>query len=200
MSRRRRDPVKTRAAIFAAGERLFAERGFAGTSSADVADAAGVTKSLIHHHFITMRGLWEAVQAGSQAGVNEVFSQMTVEPWTGADEIVAALTDAITALIEHHQGHPRASRLRCWRELEGETEGWRFPQSIIDQLEAAQADGVLRNDVDPATVLQSLLDTLDAWLRRNSHQSANSQRDRGFITNVLRVTIAGLSPRASAAA
>ena len=200
MTRRRRDPVRTRASIFAAGERLFAEKEFAGTSSADVADAAGVTKSLIHHHFITMRGLWEAVQAGSQAGVDEVFSNMTVEPWANPDEVVAALTDAMTSLVDHHQGHPRASRLRCWRELAGETDGWRFPQSILDQLEAAQAAGVLRDDVDPKNVLQSLLDTLDAWFRRTADLPANGERDAKFVRDVLGVTIAGLLPRVHEAA
>jgi AcrR family transcriptional regulator len=39
---------------------LFAERGFAGTSMRDVADAAGVSPGLVQHHFRTKAGLREA--------------------------------------------------------------------------------------------------------------------------------------------
>ena len=52
----------TRAAILDAAERLFAQRGFAGTSMRALADAADTSQPLLHHHFGTKRGLYAAVK------------------------------------------------------------------------------------------------------------------------------------------
>jgi AcrR family transcriptional regulator len=49
--------VPARERILRAALRLFAERGFAGTSAQAVADAAGVTSGLIFYHFDTKEGL-----------------------------------------------------------------------------------------------------------------------------------------------
>ena len=52
----------TRTQILDASEALFAERGFAGTSMRAVAVAAGTSQALLHHHFGTKAGLYEAVK------------------------------------------------------------------------------------------------------------------------------------------
>ncbi|MFC8383492.1 TetR/AcrR family transcriptional regulator [Nocardia sp. NPDC056952] len=51
----------TRAALEQAGRRLFAERGFAGTSAEQLVAAAGVTRGALHHHYGDKRGLFLAV-------------------------------------------------------------------------------------------------------------------------------------------
>ena len=48
---RRYDPEGTRAAILEAARRIFVERGPAAVALSEIAEASGVTKSLIHHHF-----------------------------------------------------------------------------------------------------------------------------------------------------
>ena len=51
----------TREAILDAAEPLFAERGFGESNLREIAREAGVTRSLIHHHFGSKEGLWHAV-------------------------------------------------------------------------------------------------------------------------------------------
>ncbi|MFD6400299.1 TetR/AcrR family transcriptional regulator [Nocardia sp. NPDC060249] len=51
----------TRAALEQAGRRLFAERGFAGTSAEQLVADAGVTRGALHHHYGDKRGLFLAV-------------------------------------------------------------------------------------------------------------------------------------------
>ena len=60
----RRDAQATRAALIAAGTRLFAERGFAESSVEQIAKQAGVNKALINYHFGGKRGLLTAIIAG----------------------------------------------------------------------------------------------------------------------------------------
>ena len=57
-----RDPEGTRAAVLAAAERLFAEQGFANTSLRDISCTSGVSHPLIHHHFGSKEGLYQAVK------------------------------------------------------------------------------------------------------------------------------------------
>lgn len=52
--------VDGRERILEAAIRSFAERGFAGTTTAGVARDAGVTQPLVHHHFGSKEGLWRA--------------------------------------------------------------------------------------------------------------------------------------------
>jgi AcrR family transcriptional regulator len=53
--------AQTRAALVAAGRRLFGEQGFAATSVEDVAREARVTTGALYHHFPTKTALFESV-------------------------------------------------------------------------------------------------------------------------------------------
>jgi AcrR family transcriptional regulator len=52
---------RTRAALIRAGRTLFAERGFAATSTEELVRTAGVTRGALYHHFRDKRELFEAV-------------------------------------------------------------------------------------------------------------------------------------------
>ena len=53
--------AQTRAALIAAGRRLFGENGFRATSVEDLAREARVTTGALYHHFPTKTALFEAV-------------------------------------------------------------------------------------------------------------------------------------------
>jgi AcrR family transcriptional regulator len=53
--------AQTRAALVAAGRRLFGKHGFAATSVDDLARAARVTTGALYHHFPTKTALFETV-------------------------------------------------------------------------------------------------------------------------------------------
>lgn len=57
MAGHRLDPEQSKAAILGAARTLFAERGFSAVTVRDIAEAAGVTHGLVHHHFGSKRDL-----------------------------------------------------------------------------------------------------------------------------------------------
>jgi AcrR family transcriptional regulator len=58
---RTRDPAEKRARVMEAARRLFVERGYSATTTADVARHAGVSEGILFHHFGSKEGLLAAV-------------------------------------------------------------------------------------------------------------------------------------------
>jgi AcrR family transcriptional regulator len=67
----KRGPEATRQALLRAGAELFAERGFDGVSTSEVAGRAGVNKALISYHFGGKRGLYVAILESTFASLAE---------------------------------------------------------------------------------------------------------------------------------
>ncbi len=61
MTARERRGIKTRGAILAAAEKIFAEVGLAGARTEAIAEAAGVNKALLYYYFRSKDALFRAV-------------------------------------------------------------------------------------------------------------------------------------------
>ena len=97
---------QTKAAILAAAEELFGEKGFAGVSARDVARRAGVNKALVFYHFGSMEDLFEAVleryyaaQGAALAGAFEGTGDFR--------ERVGRLLESYVDFIDSHRVFPR---------------------------------------------------------------------------------------------
>lgn len=101
---------RTRAALVAAGRRLFAERGYAATPTGDVVQAAGVTRGALYHHFADKRDLFRAVllavhedldaRIGTAARREHARSGDVLAVFlAGADELLAASAEPDVARI-----------------------------------------------------------------------------------------------------
>ena len=71
---RRLTPDARREQILVAARRLFSERPFTSVTTAEVAEAAGVARSLVHHYFGGIRELFMAVIAQGGAALVNVRS------------------------------------------------------------------------------------------------------------------------------
>src|SRR4051794_5196104 len=84
--RRRLAPDARRRAIVHAARGLFAERPYGEVTTADIAEAAGVARSLVHHYFGGIREVFLGVIAEGGAALSDV---RTAGPETPFDERVA---------------------------------------------------------------------------------------------------------------
>lgn len=86
--------------------RIFAQKGFRGTSIRDIAEAHGVSVSNIYHHFGNKEGLWLAI---IEQTVKDLPRQLTAAAQSQS-EPVDRLRDIVRThleFIEHHQQEVR---------------------------------------------------------------------------------------------
>jgi len=87
--------------------RLFAERGYEGTSMADLAERVGLRKASLFHHFASKEVLYAAVLERLVAAVGSAIGKAAQTPGSFLER-VDGLTDAITVVLGDQ---PFAARL-----------------------------------------------------------------------------------------
>ena len=78
--RTKEDALATRSQLLDAAERVFSERGVTHTSMAQVAEAAGVTRGAIYHHFSNKMALIESLMERVRLPIDEMREQIAQQP------------------------------------------------------------------------------------------------------------------------
>jgi AcrR family transcriptional regulator len=107
----------TRQRILDVALELFAERGYAGTSVADITKRLGISKAALYHHFTAKGEILEALLGEPLAGYAELVRTAADRP---AGELLAAIVDrtAELATVSHLLGDdPSVGRALREREL-----------------------------------------------------------------------------------
>jgi AcrR family transcriptional regulator len=105
----------TRETILAVARRRFAERGFAGTSLAEIADEVGIRTPSLFHHFPSKLALYRAVLLDGFDDWIELMDETTADPGDGWPQVEHVLRTAFSFLGER----PDFVRLARWEALDG---------------------------------------------------------------------------------
>ena len=198
---RRRDPVATRASILEAAERLFVDKGFAAASMSDIARTAGVTKSLIHHHFGSKESLWE--ECKKQRLSHYAHEQREIFG-VGEDE-TSLLQRSVETYFRFLQKNPEFVRLGAWMNLEApELSTSSYPDLIargVEILEEEQRNGRLRDDVEARHMIAMFLSMCAHWFFARSGSMApltlgeGEEADNAYLDDLLRVFLQGVTAK-----
>ncbi len=154
--------AETRERILQAALRLFAKRGYDGTSVDEVVAAAKINKRMVYHYFASKQGLYAAA-------LERVFSQLaTIESgiFTDAPSAGVALERLLTVYFNFLREHPEFVSLLLWENLQG---GRHFKElssavtkaPILDALgkiiDQGIASGELRPEIDKQHMLINLI-------------------------------------------
>ena len=154
-----------------AAARLFAEKGYHGTSVGDLAEALGVQKGSLYSHIDSKADLlWEVAREGAaafHAGLDGVAEDGPV-----VERIRAALRAHLRVVAE--QLDAATVFIREWRYLDGErqarflAERRRYEERVRDLFREGVERGDLRTDLDVATAGLLFLSAANwayTWLR-----------------------------------
>lgn len=210
------DASKTQCAILEAAQKLFLDKGVAGASISQIAAAAGVTKSLIYHHFETKDDLWAAVKDHLMQEYTDLQAMMLRS--SGDKPDLRLLETSLRAYFRFLQRRPEFVALvtmecmevfrasggtRPEKTLATKTnQGVDLFRTGVDVIAVGQTLGHIRNDVSPELVLLMGLGQLEHWIRGRwwlldkvgRSEPVGSDVDDWFLEDFLRVFIDGLRP------
>jgi AcrR family transcriptional regulator len=187
--------AQTRAALVAAGRRLFGANGFAATSVEDIAREARVTTGALYHHFPTKAAVFEAVFEQVHADLGAATLASVPETADAVELLVAGIGAFLDLVLEPDVARiivtdaPAVLGLARFTELD---ERYALAATIA-ALAAANDSGALAID-DPPTLARLLFGALTrAGLLIASSPEPATTRDA--VAATLRAIITGFAPR-----
>jgi len=179
--------------------RLFSQRGFRGTTTKEIALAAGVSEAMVFRHFATKEELYSAI-LDHKACVHE-----TMDPLQVVAEAVAAKDDravfeglALDALNQH-DCDPEFHRLLLHSALEEHELAHMFWEKFVKRvyrtlrnyIRERQRDGAMRN-VEPLVVVRAFVGMIihhslnnNLWDRKQQLLKISNQAAAREFTNIL---------------
>ncbi|RFU22077.1 TetR/AcrR family transcriptional regulator [Geodermatophilus marinus] len=161
---------------------VFIERGYDATSMEELAGRLGITKSAIYHH---VPGKGELLRLALDRALDALFA-VTEEPGAttgraidrlehvvrGSVRVLAAELPFVTLLLRV-RGNSEVERAALARRR-------RFDRFVTDLVRAAEVEGDVRPDVDPAVTSRLLFGTVNSlteWYRPGGDLSADDLAD-----------------------
>jgi len=189
-----------RSSIIEAALGLFAEKGFSGTRTREIAERAGISETLIFQHFKTKEALYSAA-----------FKQLITRhpPVKAINRTAAARDDAgiLREIALHAVGHcrhePRLLRMSLYGALEGlsvrnETqEGPTLTDLLAGYIEQRIKDGVF-NKVNPRLAARLFFDSIIMYMldqKVNFTGPALPCTDEEAVETLVHVFLNGLAAR-----
>jgi len=184
----------TRFQLISVGRRLFAERGFAGTSTEEIVIQAGVTRGALYYHFRNKRDLFRAVFAAVEENVHEQVTAVSMahsEPWAGLLAGCSAFLDASLDPAVQRIALVEAPSVLGWEEWRQTGSQYRFGLLAVG-LEWAMAAGQIEDQpVAPlAHVLLGALHEGALFIARAEDRVAARDQVAAAVSRLL----AGLRP------
>jgi AcrR family transcriptional regulator len=185
----------TRAALVTAARPLFAQRGYAGVGTEEIARAAGVTRGALYHHFEGKRELFEAVYEQIEVELAERIASGALRAnatsplaamKAGAEMFLLASTEPETQQIVLLDG-PSVLGWDRWREIATEHGLGLVEATLQAAVEAGEIDS---QPVRPlAHVLMGALDEAAMLVAR----AEDAERMRAEVGRTLGALLDGLS-------
>jgi TetR/AcrR family transcriptional regulator len=194
-----RDPEQTRARILDAATDLFVERGFSDVSMSRLAIAAGVTKSLIHHHFGSKEKLWEAVK---DHAFEQYFGAQMAMLEAAEHPDADLLRGSVVEYFRFLQRNPKVVRLFAWTHLEEDSSCSQMDSELVrigaERVRQAQESGSLRADLNPTHVVAAFVMACSQWFEAKAHHRhwPGMGDDEAFLEDFLKMFMEGVTPRA----
>jgi AcrR family transcriptional regulator len=189
---RRGRPGNSLDTLLVAAVALFNERGYEATTVDEVAGRLGVTKSAIYHH-VPSKG--ELLRLALDRALDALFAVTSETGATtgpaiqrleyvvrGSVRVLAAELPFVTLLLRL-RGNTEVERTALQRRRE-------FDRIVAGLVRAAEHEGDVRSDVDPAVISRLLFGTVNSlteWYRPGGDLSAGDLADA-----VVTITFSGL--------
>lgn len=182
--------ARTRAALIEAARTLFAQRGFAETSTEDVLAAAGVTRGALYHHFADKADLMRALVRREAAAIAQDIAASTQPGQSPLEGLMAGARAYFTAMAQPGRAKimllegPAVLGIAEMAAIDRDTGG----ATLLDGLRHAASHGALE-DIPLAPLAALLSSAFD-----RAALAIASGEDRDLYETATRKLLAGVLP------
>jgi len=190
----RRAPDEKRDRIVAAAASLFAERGYAGATTAAIASQARVSEGIVFHHFGTKRKLFGAVVAHHSQGL--VSAMLGEDPSATAASPEQAIRNAFRYVHENRSVHRLfAIRDPELAELVHDTTRSQVVVALEKTFQAGVERGELRS-MRPRIVAELCYALVDGALQACfvDRDDVDEVEEEAYVSEAVRCVIGALVP------
>ena len=190
---RRRTPE-----IVEAAARVFAERGFHGATTQDIADVLGIRQASLYYYFPSKEAALELVCARGVEGFLEAAAVIAAGPESAAEKVkrlilahLAPLRDRpdFVRVFHNERRHlPPASRRRIAQSVRA------YERVIEEVIKAGIRSGEFRADLDPHLVafgLLGMIKSVAGWFDKESNKKIDRIVDEFFAMAIRGIGAAG---------
>lgn len=193
---------KSKDKILEAARHLFAEKGFHGTATHEIAKTAKVNHSLIFHHFKSKEELWRAVK---QSIACLAMPTATLVPPT--EHFEDWLNDLMDYYYRFYQENKEIRRILTWQQLEfsGEDNAKKVPylsdyfKDLSRSFVHYQSRGVIDSSLDAGDITFYVVATLNGMVTVLDSFILSEDQDAYimFVKERIRASLRADDPRLS---
>lgn len=169
-TRRRRAPE-----IIEAAAHVFAERGFHGATTQDIADVLGIRQASLYYYFSSKEAALEAVCLKGVEGFFEAAKAIAARPLSAQERLILLINshlsplanrgDFVRVFLNERQFLPNESRRRIGRWSRG------LERIFEEVIKDGIANGEFHADLDPRLTTLAILgmcNAVPAWYRKEN--------------------------------
>jgi AcrR family transcriptional regulator len=165
--------------IIRTAEKLFAQKGYDGTSVRDIAEEAGVNGAMISYYFGSKEGLIKALfeerTADTALQVENLLRDTRLSPWQKVALLIDSYVDRIADKVQFHKimlYEQMFEKNTVLTKLLNELRT-RNLEKIAELLRQGQDAGVFNPDIDVPLLMQTLFGTVTScYFNREYYRSA----------------------------
>lgn len=166
-----RDAEATKTKVLKVAEKIFADKGYSGTSLAMISQKSGFSDGLILYHFKTKENLYKQVV--------EKISAQYLKAVTGSLDkdlpVEEAMKESLIAAFEFWKKDTTCQRINLWAYLENR-EGTSYNEAqltakLTTYMLSLQEKGYFPKDIHPIVFLTMIIGSIQFWFRYKSRFS-----------------------------
>ena len=143
---------------------LFSKKGFGGTTTKEIANAAGVSEAMVFRHYSTKEELYTAILDHKACSGDAMDPEELVAEALQEKNDWAVFHRLALGALEHHEADPEFQRLLLHSALEGHELAQMFFEKFVQRVYALlggyiagrQRDGAMVN-IDPAIIVRAFI-------------------------------------------
>lgn len=175
---------------------LFAEKGFQATTVRNIADEAGILSGSLYHHFDSKESIVDEILSGFFTEIMAAY-QAVIDEKGNPQDTIAGLVRVAFGTLEPHRAAITVMQ-NDWNYLRGMDRFAYLTKSEdevekmwVTTLQAGQAEGLFRPDLDPKLTYRMIRDTV--WVAVRWFRPGGRLNAQGLAEHYLKVMFDGIN-------